>query len=179
MTDDTWFSGDEPRTPHEQAFLAGLRAGAARWDLAGLDPDLTGADTSRDPLLVTVDLPVVGAFLQIAFWADDSLHSWRLTGGWGDQHVLDNHSDGPDDLTVLGVVAGAETFGAWAADWLDRQLHRPVEKLDWLVHGQVAKTRWQLAGSGRHLRTTGSIFPARRRRPDRITVTRTTEVEAD
>ncbi|MEK8227455.1 hypothetical protein NKG05_17140 [Oerskovia sp. M15] len=82
---DTWFSGDEPRTPREQAFLDRLRADAASWDLPGLDPDLTGADTARDPLLVSVDLPAVGAVLQVGFWSTTP-GGWRLTGAWGPPH---------------------------------------------------------------------------------------------
>lgn len=176
MTDDTWFSGDAPRTPPEQAFLDRLRTDAARWDTHGLDPALTGADTVWSPLIVSVDLPAIGAVLQVGF-RSDTPGLWTLTGEWGNQRVLDNHTGGPDDLTVQGLEADAAMFGAWAFDWLDRQLLRPVERLDWLVQGQVAKTRWQLAGTGRHLRTTGSVFPSRRP-PDRITVTPAVEIEA-
>ncbi|MEV8084823.1 hypothetical protein, partial [Pseudarthrobacter oxydans] len=42
--------------------------------------------------------------------------------------VLDNHVYDGDGLTIIGLEEAPDTYGHFAANWLERQLKRPVER---------------------------------------------------
>lgn len=165
-----WFAGGEPRDEAEHAFLATWRARAGMWAVADLQPSHTSVTTAIDPLLVSVDriagLPEDQS-LQVGFWQTDP-YGPALEGEWGDRYLLDNHVYGRDGLTVLGLRASPEQFANWTASWLEAQLMRPVDWLQWLnSRGTVVATRWRLVGSDFVLKSQGRPG-LRRRPPDRV-----------
>lgn len=169
--DAGWFQGDKPRSEDEARFLARLRGLAADWTASGLLPAGTGCLTALTPLLVTVEHPLLRegsglTELQVGYWPP-SASGIRLQGEWGNEYLLDNEGD-PTDLRVEGVSAEPEFFAETAASWLEAQLQRPIERLDWVKGGHTVATRVRLAEGGQTLTSRGSWFRTRRR-ADRVT----------
>lgn len=165
MTDVGWFGGSEPRSEDEDRFLKHLRIRASGWSVPGLLPEASGCLAVLTPLIVTVSHPALeGSFglteLQVGYW---SATSWglKLEGEWGDGSLLDNGGD-DTDLHVQGVQEDPEFFAALAADWLEAQLLRPVERAEWLKGARVVAYRVRLAGGGQTLATQGSWLRTRR-----------------
>jgi hypothetical protein len=166
----TWFAGAEGRSRPEARFLDAVREAAEDQTLNGLDPGATSAVLCEVP-----GVPVGAKVLQVAFWTEgpwiEPSGTPGLQGVWRDQHMLDNYkTDDPECLTVVGVRADPENFGVWAADWLERQLRRPVVRDEWLAGNEVVATTWLLEDTGRVLGREGfRVNRIRRRAPDRRT----------
>ncbi|MEH1129573.1 hypothetical protein [Micromonospora sp. CPCC 206061] len=178
MTDTSmvWFAAETGRNDQETAFLEGLRQRATTWHVDGLSPQDTSSQRWLAPLYVDVQVPKVTIprrTLQIAYWTGGP-YGQALHGVWGDDYLMDDHDgNDPEDLTVVGIQATAGQYAAWAADWLVRQLERPVVRHEWLRGGRVAATMWCLQDTGRVLGKTG-ISPRRllRRPADRLVAIR-------
>ncbi|WP_144674626.1 hypothetical protein [Arthrobacter sp. U41] len=85
-----------------------------------------------------------------------------------DDHLLDNHVYDGDGITVFGLNEAPETFGAFAAGWLHRQLQWPVERFDWLRGDQVRESAWRLADSGKTIARMGWSVRRPGKAPSRI-----------
>ncbi len=166
-----WFTGDRPRTDDEARFLARLRERASAWSLPGLRPDGSWCLASLVPLFLWVDHPCLAGevgltSLHIGYWPLTS-KGLRLQGEWGDNHLLDNGGD-DTDLRVQGITGEPEFFADAAATWIETQLLRPIERMEWLDGDRVAASRIRLAGGGQTLTRRGSWLRTRRH-PDRTT----------
>jgi hypothetical protein len=59
------------------------------------------------------------------------------------------------------------------ADWLEAQLRRPVDRMDWMnADGEVIASEWRLVDSGRRVATEGSWLRRRRVPTRRLTARR-------
>ena len=105
--------------------------------------------------------------LQVAYWHDGP-SGRTLEGEWGDSHILDNHVYDGDGLTIIGLEEAPDTYGHFAANWLERQLKRPVERLDWLQAGQVKETIWRLPDSGKIVARSGRSLRLPSKQPERV-----------
>ncbi len=166
MTDGGWFQGDEPRSEDEARFLARLRELAPGWSVSGLLPEGSGCLAVLTPLFVNVQHPSLWdgfglTELQVGYWPPAS-SGLRLEGEWGNEYLLDNGGD-DTDLRIQGVSAEPEFFAEAAATWLEAQLLRPIERLDWMKGDRVVATRVRLAGGGQTLAKRGSWLGTRRR----------------
>lgn len=151
--------GDAPRTPEEANFLSGLASGISGWSSPNIDLGSFTVVARMKPIVVTsnvpgVDVPPGTCTLQVGYW-NDGPYGRALEGEWGDSHLLDNHVYDGDGLTVFGLDEAPETYGIFAAGWLQRQLQRPVERLDWLRGEQVKESAWRLADSGKTIARMG------------------------
>jgi hypothetical protein len=169
---DGQLAGDRPRTPAEENFLGGLASRISGWSL----PDITFASFSviarMKPIVVTlnvpgIDVPAGTCTLQVGYWHDGP-HARALEGEWGDSHLLDNHVYDRDGLSVFGLDETPETYGTFAAGWLQRQLQQPVERLDWLRGERIRESAWRLAESGKTIARVGWSVRRPGRGPDRI-----------
>jgi hypothetical protein len=166
-----WFPDETGRNDQERAFLDQLRLQAASWRIEDVSPGDTSSERWLTPLYIDVEVPritIPRSTLQVAYWTSGPYGS-ALHGTWGDGYLMDDHDgNDPEDLTVVGVLATPEQYATWAADWLLRQLHRPVIREEWLRHDRVVATTWRLADTGHILGKTG-LTPRRllRRKPDR------------
>ncbi len=171
-----WFPNETGRNDQEKAFLDQLRLEAASWRIDELSPQDTSSQRWLTPLYVDVEVPRVTiprSTLQVAYWTSGWYGS-ALQGVWGDGYLMDDHDgNDPEDLTVLGVRATPKQYATWAADWLLRQLHRPVIREEWLRHDRVVAATWRLDDTGRILGKTG-VTPRRllRRKADRVVTVR-------
>ncbi len=95
-----------------------------------------------------------------------------MEGQWGNGYVLDNHDRDGYNLEVTGLDESPETFGGFAARWLERQLLRPVERRDWMRNGQVRYSRWCLSDTGEVLASSGGLLRHPRTPPSRVVVIR-------
>lgn len=182
MSNTTQWFGDLPgRNEAETAFLAQLRREAGNWTVEGLSAGDTATIDIGVPLYADVEVPglaALGRSLQIGFWTGgpwaERSGGFILQGVWGDDHPLDDYSgNDPECLTVVGVDARPEQHAAWAAEWLLRQLHRPVVREDWSRDGRVVASTWRLADTGTVLRRQGaSSRRLLRRAPDQVTPVR-------
>jgi hypothetical protein len=166
------FQGDRARTPEEEKFLKELACGIVGWSLTHPQLDSFRVFAGIKPLVVILDVPGVEVprgtcTLQIAYWHDGP-NGRTLEGEWGDSHLLDNHVYDGDGLTIIGLEEAPDTYGHFAADWLDRQLKRPVERLDWLRGGQVKESTWRLADSGKLIARNGRLLRLPSKPPDRV-----------
>jgi hypothetical protein len=161
-----WFADGVPRNDAEARYLATLQSLAATWDVSGLRPEHTSVLTVMLPLHLMVELAGLpnDVTLQVGYWLE-APYGPGLEGEWGDRHLLDNHVDGPDALTVRGLSASPEQFATWTADWLLAQLQRPVERLDWLGRDGAVTSQWRLADTGLSLTWQGARPWRRTRRP--------------
>ncbi|TYP89033.1 hypothetical protein [Blastococcus xanthinilyticus] len=176
-----WFGGQPGRNEAETAYLARLREEVGGWTLDGLSPGHTWAADIGLPLYIDIDVPGLSELrrpLQVGFWTGGPSAGrsggYVLQGVWGDDHPLDDHDgNSPECLTVIGVDATPEQHATWAAEWLLRQLRRPVVREDWLRDGRVVAATWRLSDTGTVLARQGSS-PRRllRRAPDRVTEVR-------
>ncbi len=173
VTDDdiVWFGGGDPRDDAEAAFLGVVRQAAGGWNEPGLVPADTAVFAALVPLHLSLHVPHLPSSvvsLQVGYWQEPHDYGHALEGEWGDPYLLDSHVYGRDGLTVFGLDAAPEQFGAWAAAWLRRQLARPVERLDWLDgEGVVVASRWELADTRFVTGDQGfSLFRRFRRPPD-------------
>ncbi len=91
-------------------------------------------------------------------------------GGTVAVYLDDHDGNDPECLTVIGVDASPEQHATWAAQWLLRQLRRPVVREEWLRDGQVVAHTLRLSDTGTVLARHGSS-PRRlfRRPPDQVT----------
>jgi hypothetical protein len=158
-----WFAAENGRNEQESAFLEYLRQRAATWHVVGLSPQDTSSQRWLAPLYVDVHVPrmtIPRSILQVAYWTSGP-YGQALQGAWGDDYLMDDHDgNNPEDLTVVGVQAAVEQYAAWAADWLLRQLQRPVVRHEWLRDGRVVAATWLLEDTGRVLYKTG-VSPRR------------------
>ncbi|WP_432571663.1 hypothetical protein [Kineococcus sp. SYSU DK005] len=169
MVEHLWFGDEDGRTPEEAAFLTELRRQACTWTVPGLDPqEETSSLTLLTPLYVDLGVPGLDDapvnFLEVAYWGTTPAQS-QLQGAWGAKGYLLDGPSNPGDLEVktTGVAAAPEQLARWAAEWMLRQLQRPVLRQDWLSGDQVAASAWRWADDGGSLASTG---PRRsRRRP--------------
>jgi hypothetical protein len=176
-TDPRWFPDEVGRNDAEARFLQRIRQIAAGWSVPGLTPERdTSSLTVLLPLYVDVDvadLPIARRTLQIGYWTGEH-YEQALQGAWGDVYLLDDHDgNDPEDLTVVGLRAGPEEYAEWAADWLLRQLHRPIVRQEWRHNGRMVAATWRLDDTGRVLGAQGhSMRRLLRRRPDRVVLVR-------
>ena len=166
-----WFLGDEARTKDEARFLARLRERASAWSVLGVRPDASWCHAVFVPLVVGVDHPCLAdqgglTSLQVGYWPPTSM-GLRLEGEWGDHHLLDNGGD-DTDLRVQGLPGEPEFFADSAAMWLETQLLRKIDRMEWLDGERVAASRIRLADGGQTLARRGSWLRTRRH-PDRTT----------
>lgn len=173
-----WFGGVPGRDDAEAAFLDQLRREASGWDQEDVTPSLTGSLYIGLPLYVDIDVPGFtkpARHLQLGFWTGGPWAGrsggYVLQGAWGGNHLLDLHDgDDPECLTVIGLQASPESHAVWAAQWLLRQLRRPIVREEWLLNGQVVAHTCRLSDTGTVLSRHGSS-PRRlfRRPPDQVT----------
>jgi hypothetical protein len=166
-----WFGGDLPRTEDESRFLSRLRNRVLAWDSAVVDSSDSWCIAKLVPLVVGIEharLSTEGALtcIQVGYWPPAS-GAIRLEGEWGDSHLLDNGGGG-GDLRVQGIAADPEFFADLASDWIESQLRRPIERLEWFRGERVAASRIRLADTGQVLARRGSRLQTRRP-PDRTT----------
>lgn len=164
--------GDLPRTPEEANFLSGLTRGVSAWSLPGVQLGSFTVVARMIPIVVTLNVPGIDVShgtctLQIGYW-NDGPYGRALEGEWGDSHLLDNHVYDGDGLTVFGLDEAPETYGTFAAGWLQRQLQRPVERVDWLRGEQVQESVWRLADSGKTIARMGWSVRRPGKAPSRI-----------
>jgi hypothetical protein len=171
MTAHGQFQGDRAHTPEEEKFLKELAAGIAGWPPTSPKLDSFKVLARIKPLVVILDVPGIEApdacTLQVAYWHDGP-SGRTLEGEWGDSHVLDNHVYDGDGLTIIGLEEAPDTYGDFAANWLERQLKRPVERLDWLQGGQVKESTWRLSDSGKIIARSGRSLRLPSKQPDRV-----------
>lgn len=153
------FQGDSPRTPEEEDFLRGLVSGIDGWAVEDVQPESFMVLDVLVPLVVTLDVPGIdlrsdSCTLQVGYWHEGP-DGRVLEGEWGNSSLLDNHVYDADGLTVIGLTEAPATYGTLAARWLERQLLRPVERLDWLRGDEIRTTRWRLADSGKTIAESG------------------------
>jgi hypothetical protein len=151
--------GDLPRTPEEAHFLSGITRGVSAWSLPDVQIGSFTVVARMKPIVVTLNVPGIDVphgtcMLQIGYW-NDGPYGRALEGEWGDSHLLDNHVYDGDGLTVFGLDEAPKTYGTFAVGWLQRQLQRPVERLDWLRGEQVQESAWRLADSGKTIARMG------------------------
>jgi hypothetical protein len=168
-----WFAGAEPRNEHEAAFLESLRASAAVWRMPGVTPESTRSLSVLNPLYVECkvpDLPAgssLDAVLQAGYLWDAVEPS--LMGEWGSENYLLDGASATDILHVVGMASSPAVFGEWTADWMWRQLQRPVERIDFVgSRGEELGTEWRLADNLRSLGTTGHWWQRRRATDRRV-----------
>jgi hypothetical protein len=168
-----WFAGALPRNEGEAAFLASLRASAAAWRVAGVTPDSTRSLSVINPLYVECrvpDLPPgssLDSVLQVGYLWDPV--DPTLLGEWDSENYLLDGASGTDILNVVGIAASPVLFGEWTADWMWRQLQRPVERVEFLGRrGEELGTEWRLADNLRSLGTTGHWWQRRRAADRRV-----------
>jgi hypothetical protein len=171
MTAHGQFQGDRARTPEDEKFLNAFATGVARWPLTHPKLDSFRVFAGIKPLVLVLDVPGVDVSpgtctLQIAYWHDGP-NGRMLEGEWGDNHLLDNHDYNADGLTIIGLEEAPDTYGQFAANWMERQLERPVERLDWLQAGQVRESTWRLADSGKSIARRGTSLRLPSKPPDR------------
>jgi hypothetical protein len=176
-----WFGGVPGHDDAEAAFLEHLRREAGGWDVEDVSPALTSSVYIGLPLYADIDVPGLAEParpLQVGFWTGGPWAGrsggYVLQGVWGDDHPLDDHDgNDPECLTVIGVDASPQQHATWAAEWLLRQLRRPVVREEWLRDGQVVASTWRLSDTGTVLAREGAS-PRRllRRPPDRVTTVR-------
>lgn len=159
MLDLERFQGDSPRTPDEEEFLPAIGSGIDGWSIDGVDLESFMVLDDLVPLVVTLDVPGIDlpaglCTLQIGYWHDGP-DGRLLEGEWGNSSLLDSHVCDADGLTVIGLSEAPDTYGTLAAHWLERQLLRPVERLDWLRGDEIRTTRWRLADSGKTIAESG------------------------
>ncbi|MBP2329574.1 hypothetical protein JOF56_009959 [Kibdelosporangium banguiense] len=145
----------EPRNDEETRFGTALAARASRWQRFGLAPDDTEVLAVLTPLVVMVDvgLPTAAGIvpeptkLQVAYWTTGG--EAALEGYWGNELVMDGFDANDDEvLVVRGLCGEPEQFAVWTADWLERQLARPVVRQEWRRGAAVVFQRWVLADTG-------------------------------
>lgn len=147
--------GDSPRTPEDEEFLRGLATGIEDWSSADVQLESFTVHAALVPLVVTFDVPGIEfqsgvLILQVGYWHDGP-DGRVLKGKWCNQSILDSHVYDTDGPTVIGLAESPRTYGTFAAGWLERQLMRPVERLDWLRGDQIRAAIWRLAESGENL----------------------------
>lgn len=164
--------GDPPRTPEEASFLSGLTRSVSAWSLPDVQLGSFTVVARMNPIVVMLNVPGIDVpngtcTLQVGYWNDGPCGR-ALEGEWGDSHLLDNHVYDGDGLTVIGLDEAPETYGTFAAAWLQRQLQRPVERVDWLHGEQVRESAWSLADSGKTIARMGWSVHRPGKAPSRI-----------
>ena len=156
-----WFAGAQPRTERENAFLEAMRTRAAGWGVVGVSAASTLSSLLIEPVLY-VECRVPGlprnagldSLLQVGYTDDPEDPS--LIGEWGTEgYVLDGGSV-TGILHAVGLAAPPEVFGEWAADWMWRQLQRPIERVEFMKgRGDLVGSEWRLADNLQLLGKTG------------------------
>ena len=166
-----WFPG-RGRDAGEDAVLAEIRRQVARSGLADVGPERTAASVLTDqPLVLTVQVPGLARVpsrpeLQVGLDPEEDtdaclLGAWE-TWGW----VLDVGT------RVLGSPNGRSpaALATSARRWLEQQLARPVEHVQWDVRCGRARSAWRFADDGELLAQERGVDRLQRRRPpDRVT----------
>ena len=96
-------------------------------------------------------------------------------GHWGTACFCDEIDLTKPDTFASPIVSSPEEAAAYAADWLELQLRRPVELREWSVDGDVLYRLWLLTDNdhglsmqfGPRSRVTGSPTRVVCLRPDR------------
>jgi hypothetical protein len=153
--------------------LGSLRARAATWRVAGVTPDSTRSLSVLNPLYVDCRVPDLPRgsrldnVLQVGYlW--DAVDP-TLLGEWGSENYLLDGASGTDILNVVGIAASPTLFAEWTADWMWRQLQRPVDRVEFVGrHGEVLGTEWRLGDNLRPLGTTGHWWQRRRAADRRV-----------
>lgn len=143
------------------------------WDVERLEPDASQAPSIVETLILVVEHPSLAGLdgltsVQVGYRPPDTEVGIRLQGEWGDGHLLDNGGDNTD-LWVQGVLAEPEDFAQLAATWMERQLRRPLERLEWMDGDRVVASRVRLTNGGQILVRKGAWVRTIRRGPDRVT----------
>ena len=165
---EQWFTGDAPRTEDEARFLTRVRERSVTWAVPGLESAASWSLAKLVCLLLVVASPSLDGLkglhsVQVGYYPPGN--PLRLEGEWGDDHLLDNGGD-EHDLRLAGVEGEPEWFADIAADWMQRQLLRPLERREWLDGSTVVAQQTRLSDSGFLLARSGSRFRSRRA-PDR------------
>lgn len=122
---------------------------------------------TRNLDIANIDVPPGTCTLQISYWHDGP-NGRTLEGEWGNSHLLDNHVYDGDGLTIIGLERPPDTYGQFAARWMQRQLKRPVERLDWVQGGKVKESTWRLADSGKSIARSGRLLRFPSQPPTRV-----------
>lgn len=146
---DEWFACSDA-TPSQEAFLKPLRARAAAWGAYGIGSDDTLVYEYTDPvrLIAAVDVYDPDANL-IVGTVRIEFDGAALRGRWGSSHFCDaiDPAD-PDSIGIERPGITPEEAARLAADWLESQVRRPLERQDWRRDGTTFHRRWVLADSG-------------------------------
>ncbi len=148
---EQWFFADECRTDAEREFVAAMAERARAWHESGVTPDDLRSLPAAGKWLLFVDVcaPAEGHVLR-------TLRVELI----GDCVVMgdDETGQGTHDLDVSrpGVVAcdrgaaQAGTLADCAANWIELQLRRPVERHEW-HRAMFVHRRWILADTNQGL----------------------------
>ncbi|WP_461190062.1 hypothetical protein [Arthrobacter sp. Z4-13] len=141
-------SGREPQSPEGQSFVHRFAENVDQWGIPGAGPDAFEVVSRLIPLLIVLQVPGVvvpnnQCTLQIAYWPDQA-GAPRVSGEWGDDHLLEGQGHDEGDLLVEGVELSPEVCAEKATAWLKDQLHRPLVREDWIRRGKVIKSKWVL-----------------------------------
>lgn len=133
-----WFRGDEPTDPREVAFVEALRAAAAAWTFVDLEPVATSTAADEVGRLVEVRVPALTTSrrtLRVLYDVDvagpPALQSEWTSFAYPFEGSGCEHPDPDTDLWLSGVDASPQQCGTWVASWFERQLRRPVRRLEW------------------------------------------------
>jgi hypothetical protein len=95
-----------------------------------------------------VDHGVVGT-LRVDFDAQ------RVLGHWGAADFCDTIDPTAPESLATPLVTSREEAADHAADWLEAQLHRPMERREWRQNAAVLGREWVLADTHRVLCMSG------------------------
>ncbi|GAB2586726.1 hypothetical protein [Microlunatus antarcticus] len=171
-----WFAGDEPTEAREQAFVEALRVVASTWSFTDLDAAHTSTAANEIGRLVEVKVPSLTTSrrtLRILYDVDvdgpPALQSEWTAFGYPFEGPGYEQPDPETDLWVSGVDASPQQFGAWAGLWFERQLRRPVRRVEWdrpasglstLIPGSTSEpafVRWMIDNPQQQLDERGGL----------------------
>ena len=138
LNPSSWFVG-QATNESEERFSRSLRAAASSWNFADLRPEDTSIKRRDIGLLVEVQVPLLTTsrrILRVCYDIDDAGLP-TLQSEWTPfEYPFEGgpEAEAPDfegGLWITGVEAAPEQCGVWTAAWLERQLRRPVKRLEW------------------------------------------------
>ena len=164
-----WFAG-RGRNAADEAVLAEIRRRVARVGLVDVRPEQTRASVTEDGALVLI-VKVPGLEdvyghpeLQVGVEPSEDPVETCLIGAWETWgFVLDAGLEILDypDRSPAGLATGA-------LHWLEEQLRRPVDCLEWDVWPRRTKRAWRFADDELLNWESGAGILRRRRDPDRV-----------
>ena len=139
-----WFDGPDLNEPREREFIVAMREAAEGGAFLGVDWDDTVFDRLAEPSgpgiaigLAVPKLTTQQRWLLVSYEPGPDKAAPMLQSGWASEAALTTEPgayDGPSSynyLWVSGIDASPTECAAWAANWISRQLQRPVIRREW------------------------------------------------